>query len=987
MKRRTFLLQTSLLTTGYTLLKTTPAWAGSPGQTTISNEDEIYKLFKDPLTIHRPFVRWWWNGDKVEKGELARELRLMKEAGIGGVEINPIKFPSRTDDMGKPSIQWLSPEWIDLLQFTLKEATSLGLTCDLIVGSGWPFGAEWLEGEERSQVVVIGTHKLEGPLDYEVSPFELFKEADPAVTSPFPGRTMELLSVLLVPDPLDSLEQVIDLSGHIAGGADATIRINIPKGPHVLYGLVKVTGSMEVINGAPGANGPVLNHYDEAAVKKYLHRMSDTIQRQIGPLTGRVRSFFTDSMELEGANWSADMAAEFKKRKGYDLLPYLPFTMYKTGGMGNIYDFNYGVKLSPALNDTIERVRYDFDVVKSDLIKERFIRSFTEWCKENKILSRVQAYGRGYYPLEGSFDIDLPECETWIKYGIGKELSEADYRIGRAYSMINKYVSSAAHLKGKRHISCEELTNTDMVFNDTLEILKIAGDQSAISGVTHPVFHGFNYSPPDAPFPGWIRYGTFFNERNTWWPYFRHFTDYKARLSALLQQGDMFADIAILPPVSDMWSIYGAQNEPFPSLIYPTAMTLVWESMHQNGNACDYISEQVIRDATMKEGQLQYGPRKYHTIFLIQVERMEPATAEKLYEFVASGGRIFCLDGFPQKSTGLSDHQRRDGEVLAWSNKMKALGDRFILLKMPEKGFLQWYREIQEKYAITPYVHIDHPHSFITQVRYQAGEMEWLFITNSSMDDHHTITLTAAKELGAGRQAWIWDAETGLRYHVGNGAAPITLELSPADSKLVVFTKEKKGPAWRPVPTGDSQSTPPVHPGQPVTIAGGGAPAAVITHAAAAPTTVAGRHLPITGNWDVKLLHISGEIATTNMPVLKDLKDTEYVNFSGTVTYRITVDIDDPASVGFINLGKVVGVSELSVNGKEAGVQWWGRRIYQLDGLLQKGSNVLECKVVTSMGNYMKTLKDNQVAQKWTNEKRQDQPIQSMGLIGPVVFY
>ncbi|HEY4064866.1 MAG TPA: glycosyl hydrolase [Puia sp.] len=997
MKRRAFLLQTSLLTTGYTLLKTTPAWATSSlgkeqaGLSTIGvpavtlDEAGIYKLFKEPLQIHRPFVRWWWNGDKVEKGELARELRLMKEAGIGGVEINPIKFPSRTDDMGKPSIQWLSPEWVDLLQFTLKEAASLGLTCDLIVGSGWPFGAEWLKGEERSQVVVIGTHKLEGPLDYEISPFELFKEADPAVTSPFPGRTMELLSVLLVPDPLDSLDQVQDLSGKIS--SDGTLRINIPKGNHVLYGLVKVTGSMEVINGAPGANGPVLNHYNEAAVKKYLHRMSDTIQQQIGPLTGRVRSFFTDSMELEGANWSADMAEEFKKRRGYDLLPYLPFTMYKTGGMGNIYDFNYGAKLGPALNEIIERVRYDFDIVKSDLIKERFIHSFTEWCRENKILSRVQAYGRGYYPLEGSFDIDLPECETWIKYGLGKEMSEVDYRIGRAYSMINKYVSSAAHLKGKRHISCEELTNTDMVFNATLEILKIAGDQSAISGVTHPVFHGFNYSPPDAPFPGWIRYGTFFNERNNWWPYFRKFTDYKARLSALLQQGDMFADIAILPPVSDMWSLYGAQNEPFPSLIYPTAMTLVWESMHQSGNACDYISEQVIRDSSMKDGHLQYGPRKYHTIFLIQVERMEPATAEKLYQFVASGGRIFCIDTFPQKSVGLQDYQRRDQEVLGWSNKMKAWPDRFITLKMPEKNFLQWYLDLQQQYSIMPYIHIDKPHPFVTQVRYQAGALEWLLITNSSLDDNHSITVTPAKELGAGRQAWIWDAETGERFHIGNGLSPITLDLSPADSKLLVFTKEKKGPAWSPLPTGNSQSTPPTHPGQPVTISGGGAPGAVVSHQPSTPTEVVGRHIPITGSWTAGFRHTDGSTATLVMAVLKDLKDTEFVNFSGTVTYRITVDIDDPASVRFINLGKVVGVSELSVNGKDAGVQWWGRRIYRMDGLLQKGSNALECKVTTTMGNYMKTLKDNGIAQKWTNEKRQDQPIQSMGLIGPVVFY
>ncbi|MHA4806596.1 glycosyl hydrolase [Flavitalea flava] len=960
MNRRKFLLQGTLLTTGFTLWKGIPTHAepGSgplslSGQAALSGAD-LYRIFKDPAIVHRPFVRWWWNGDKVERTELARELRLMKEAGIGGVEINPIKFPARTDDLGKPAVQWLSPEWIDLLKFTFSEAKSLGLTCDLIVGSGWPFGAEWLEGEERSQQVVIGTHKLEGPLDYEVSLFDLFKEADPAPTSPFAGRTMEMLSVQLVPARFNNLEEIKDLSAQIPNG---TIKVSVPQGKYVLYGLVKVHGSMEVINGAPGANGPVLNHYNEAAVKKYLNRMSDSIQRQTGPLSGHIRSFFTDSMELEGANWCGDMSEEFKKRRGYDLMPWLPFTMFKTGGMGNVYDFNYGAELGPEIKETMARVRYDFDLTKSELIRERFIKSFTGWCRENKVKSRAQAYGRGYYPLEGSFDIDLPECETWIKYGLGKEMSEKDYRIGRAYTMINKYVSSAAHLKGRRHVSCEELTNTDMVFNDTLEVLKVAGDQSTISGVTHPVFHGFNYSPPDAKFPGWIRYGTFFNEKNTWWPYFRRFTDYKARLSALLQEVDMFAEIAVLPPVSDMWSIYGAQNEPFPSLIHPSYQTFIWESIHQNGNACDYISEEVIRDAAMKDGHLYYGPRKYHTIFLIEVQRMEPATAEKLYDFVAAGGRIFCIEAYPEKSVGWNNYRQRDQEVQSWVNKMKSFPDRFFFLKKPENNFLQWYKDIQVKYGITPYVSIDRPDPFVTQVRYQTGNVEMLLFINSNMQDTHTLTIIPGKEISSGRQAWIWDAETGERYHIETGADKITLDLGPADSRLLVFDKEKKGRKWNPVPAGIKEEG----------NAGAGFPS---------------------GPWTLELRHIDGSVKKTEMEALKDLKDIpEFEHFSGTVIYRTSLNVTGKNNFQFLNLGKVAGVSELTVNGKQAGVQWFGRRIHRVGELLQTGSNSVEIKVVTVMGNYLKTLKDNPVAQYWTNEKRKDQPIQSLGLIGPVTIY
>jgi hypothetical protein len=953
MKRRDFLWRGSLLTTGFVLTKALPVESAKPPA--IAPVPDLYRIFKEPSDVHRPYVRWWWNGDKVERSELARELRVMKEAGIGGVEINPIKFPAGTDAMGKPAIQWLSPEWVDLLDFTLKEAASLGLTCDLIVGSGWPFGAEYLAAEERSQMLVIAVIRLDGPQYYEISPFALFKESDPAVTSPFPGRTMELLSVHLAPAMIDTMEQVVDLSSQIPSGV---IKVDIPTGQHVLYGLVKVTGSMEVINGAPGASGPVLNHYNEVAVRKYLHRMSDTIQRQIGPLTGRIRSFFTDSMELEGANWSGDMLDEFKKRRGYDPTPYLPLTMSKIGSMGNVYNYDYGPALGQDLKERVERVRYDFELTKSELIRERFIQPYTDWCKENKVLSRVQAYGRGYFPLEGSFDIDLPECETWIKYGLGKEMSEEDYRIGRAYTMINKYVSSAAHLKGKRHISCEEMTNTDMVFNDTLEILKLAGDQSTISGVTHPVFHGFNYSPPDAPFPGWVRYGTWFNEKNTWWPYFRRFADYKARISALLQQVDMFADIAVLPPVADMWSIFGSQNEPFPYLMYPKWMPLLWEAIHQNGNACDYISEQVLLEAEMDKGWMRYGSRAYHTIFLVRVERIGAAAARKLHDFVAGGGRIFCMDTIPDKCAGWQDHEAQDADVKLMVKLMKDEPERFIFLNSPEKGWVLWYRDIQQQYGITPYVKIDNPDPFVTQVRYVGAKTEILFFINSNMDKGHRLHLTVNKVIAAGRQAWIWDPETGQRWRMASGAGNIVLDLGPADSKLIVFDNEKHGPVWMEPPVG--------------------------------PKVVSGEHAAgqiLTGNWTVEFRHIDGSLKTGMLEELKDLKDLpDWAAFSGVAGYRLEFNVGEVLPA-WLNLGKVAGVSEVFLNGKTLGVKWYGRRIFPIEAVLQMGRNIVEVKVVTSMGNYMKTLKDNPVAQYWTNEKNKDQPVQSMGLMGPVTIY
>lgn len=954
MQRRSFIKQSALWTAGCAVGSRIPLWgmeAVDEMTATRIGAGDLYKMFRNPASVYRPFVRWWWNGDKVEAAELVRELHLLKDAGIGGVEINPVKFPgNNTDDLGKKALPWLSDEWIEMLQVTFKEAKALDMTCDLIVGSGWPFGGEFLRGDERADIVVNYSEKLEGPIDYEVSRDGLFCAADPAISSPFIGKKMELLSLQLVPEPFGSLDQTIDLMDKEVNG---NFVFQVPEGKYVLFALVKIRGFLEVINGAPGATGPVLNHFNKEAVQKYLNNMSDKIQRKAGPLSANIRSLFTDSMELEGSNWTYDMAEEFRKRRGYDVQPYLPFILFKIGSMGNVLTYDPKVQMTPELNDMIQRVRYDFEYTKAELLRERFTHTYLDWCKELNVKSRAQAYGRGFFPLESSLDYDIPECEswtmTWLRHRLGEEMSEEDYRRGRAYTMVNKYVSSAAHLRGKRLVSCEEMTNTYTIFNMTLELLKIGGDQTAISGVTHSIFHGFNYSPKEAPFPGWIRYGAYYNENNNWWPYFHLYTAYKGRLSSALQHGTMFADIAVLHPVADMWSTLGMQNEPFPATTNVKYKTLVWEAINKNGSGCDYLSESIIRDAEMKDGYLCYGPCRYKTLFLIEVESMEPATARKLYDFVACGGRIFCVEAYPHKSVGLKDYTERDREVQELVEKMKQMNDRFILLHKPEKDFVGWYQGVQKEHRITPYLTIEKPDPYLMQNRYQADDKaEMFFFSYAHRYDSHQTRITFSSEVVKGRQGWIWDLETGARFRlpldVDNS---YVFDFGPADSLLVVFDKQKRGDDWKPLPA-------------------------------------IGKDLKdLSTDWEVEFRHSrENTVQKTHFEKLVDLKDTDYVNFCGTIVYTKKMQVSSATGMT-LNLGLVHGVSEVFVNGKSCGVKWYGRRIHLLADLLKTGENIIEVHVITVMGNYMKTLKDNKIAQGWTT--RQD--IQPMGWVGPVNLY
>ena len=958
MNRRRFISGSTLLAAGWLTL---PQLYSAPRfheeGALPESAGRLNELFRSPSSQYRPFVRWWWNGNKVEASELIRELRLLKAAGIGGVEINPVAFPTRSegDDLLKPSLEWLSREWSRMLAVVFEEAKRLDMTCDLIVGSGWPFGTENLAEEERSQVIVIAVKKVTGPAELSVSRQEIFAEAGPAVSNPWPGRKYSLLSVMLVPDPLTSPEDITDLSDRVG---EEFFDLFIPGGNHALYALVMVSGFMEVINGAPGASGPVLDHFNRDAVSRFLSRMSDSIEPVTGPLAGNLRALFTDSMELEGSNWTGDMREEFTGRRGYDIFPFLPFVLFRTGSMGNVTDFRYGVEYGHDFLDMVRRMRYDFELTKAELLEERFLKTFAGWCSDLGVRSRMQAYGRGFFPLESSMAVDIPEGESWtmnwLKHRIGEEMPEADYRRGRAYTMVNKYVSSAAHLAGKRLISCEEMTDTYTVFNTSLENLKIGSDQSIISGITHSVFHGFNYSPPEAPWPGWIRYGGYFNENNNWWPHFHLLNEYKARLSALLQNCDMYADIALLPPMADMWSLIGMQNEPFPSVLHAEYLSLVWEAIAKNGSGCDYVSERILQDARVEDRCICYGRRKYQTLFLVSVESLSPDTARRLLQFVRAGGRIFCIDTVPSKSTGWKNHESNDAEVRTMVEKMKAYPHRFIHLEKPENDYIGWYRKVQERYGINPWLTIEDPDPFLMQVRYSSDDgSEYLFMANSHLHEARFTRLHFSAALSRKHSISVWNPENGDRQSVDlDTDGGVTIDLGPAESLLFAFDREKAREEWRPLPvTGEGTMT-------------------------------------IDKGWIAEFRHCrNGFEGKMEMEYLTDLKEIpEYVHFSGTVIYRTSMECNDPAMM-ILNLGKVYGTSELKINGESCGVKWYGRRIYSIEKYLRPGMNSIEVIVTTSMGNYMKSLTDNPVAQYWTNAGTKNQPLQSMGMTGPVTCY
>src|SRR5690606_24703296 len=141
---------------------------------------------------------------------------------------------------------------------------------------------------------------------------------------------------------------------------------------------------------------------------------------------------------------------------------------------------------------------------------------------------------------------------------------------------------------------------------------------------------------------------------------------------------------------------------------------------------------------------------------------------------------------------------------------------------------------------------------------------------------------------------WLLDPETGRSYRLKLEGNSLQLNLGPAESRIIVFNKEKNGSYWEELP---------------------------LNHPAAEQQN---------DNWEVELRH-SRENWVTNLKMteLKDLKDTDYLRFTGTAVYKKRINIRKKGTI--LNLGKVAGVSELFVNGKSQGVKWYGNRIYKLD--------------------------------------------------------
>lgn len=569
------------------------------------------------------------------------------------------------------------------------------------------------------------------------------------------------------------------------------------------------TGQM-VKRASVGAEGFVLDHYSRAALERYLETVGGPLLKAFGP--SRPHAVFCDSLEVFGADWTPDLPQEFQRRRGYDLMPLLP-------------------ALVGEWDEEKARIRHDWALTLTELAEERFLRPLAEWSRRNGVKLRAQVYGTPPVTLASQRYVDLADGEQtqWRRLSASRWASSANHILRRAVT--------ASETWTWLHSPTFAATPLD---------IKAEADIHFIQGINQLIGHGWPYSPPQAGKPGWGFYAAAaLNDHNPWWPVMPDLSLYLQRVSWLLRQGDPVADVLLYVPVADIRSRFSA----------PGGRVSIDRSVHEVIG--DAVIPQILEagfnfdavDDGLLEEALPGG--RYRALVLVNAERMEPSSLERITAFARSGGHVFVVGRKPRLSPGYLNREENDRKVQAAAaalfaeERVQAVGAETQLgeaLRAAVRPAVEW----------TP----RSPALAFAQRRLSDGDV--FFVANTG-----NAPWRGRLRFRTGMQpAVAWDFLSGEKYEFRGEA-----ELPPYGS-LVFFAGGAAGPA------------PPVK--RPV------------------------RELDLSTGWDVTFLETGRKV---RYEVLRSWTEDEATRFySGAAVYEKTVHLGPDALPAWLEFGPVAAL-------------------------------------------------------------------------------
>ena len=584
-------------------------------------------LWPELTQTAKPWTRWWWMGSAVDKPNIKEHLIAFEKAGLGGVEITPIYGAKGEEEQ---FLEFLSPEYLELLDYTITTADSLGLGVDMVLGTGWPYGGPQVEREFAATKLVVQKYELK---QGEVFDQELKLDAK--------ERQPASLSAVLAYDTKGNFK---DLTSDVT---ENKLKWTAQDAAYTVYALFTGKTGQQVKRAAPGGAGYTLDHYSKEAFEDYVQPYDSAFVE----IQGHLRAIFNDSYEVYGTDFTPKFFEFFKQWRGYDLKPHI------------------NLLLSDSDNDLGNRVKSDYRETLSDLLLHQFNEPWTDWSNQHGFKTKLQAHGSPGNLIDLYASADIPECETFgsMPFDIkGFRREEENIRTGDADPVMLKFSSSAGHIAGKPLISSETFTWLREHFKTALSQAKPEAEELLLNGVNHIFLHGSTYSPERAGWPGWKFYASVnFSPKNTIWKDASALFGYLGNVQSVLQEGKADNETLLYWPIYDQYNSYKKGNLFFQFKIHSlnewlldTPFYETTNTLMDKGYGVDFLSDAFLKQAKVENGNIVLPGGTYKALVIPDCEFMPLASLEKLVALKNAGASVI-FTGLPESVPGYFEYEQQ----------------------------------------------------------------------------------------------------------------------------------------------------------------------------------------------------------------------------------------------------------------------------------------------------------------------------------------
>ncbi len=632
------------------------------------------ELFQNPTCEYRGTPFWAWNC-KLERNELMRQIKVLKQMGFGGFHVHV------RSGMATP---YLSDEFMELVGACVDKARDEDMLAWLYDEDRWPSGFAGGYVTEDPQYRIRYLLFTPTPYEQEGGKHRDGNEQATALRSGL-GHLMAVYDVELDSDGcLQHYERV---------SPDAT-----PRG-RLWYAY------LEQPHPSPRYNGQTyVNTLDRKAIERFLEVTHDRYYERFGnEFDVHIPAIFTDEPQmthksvLEMADvprdvampWTDDLPDTYREAYGDDIMELLPELFWEL----------------PRGEVSVARYRIHNHI--ADRFASAFADTIGDWCRGHGIMMT------GHVMCEPTLDSQTRAVGEAMRSYRAFQLPGIDMLACRRELTTAKQAQSAVHQYGREGMMSElyGVTGWDFDFRGH----KLHGDWQAALGVTVRVPHLSWVSmegEAKRDYPASISY------QSSWYTEYSYIEDHFARLNTAMTRGVPEVRVGVIHPIESMWLHWGPSDQTalvrsqLDSSFKDVTSWLLYGTID-----FDFISEALLPElCDAGSNPLKVGKMAYDVILVPCCETLRSTTVERLLAFVRDGGKLMIVGSTPK----YIDAMPQSGELDALCSAAKLVPlSRAALLSS-----LEPFRTVEirsDNGSLTD--------NLLYQLR-RDGKDRWLFIAN-----------------------------------------------------------------------------------------------------------------------------------------------------------------------------------------------------------------------------------------------------------------